>query len=394
MKVLLLNAGSSSLRCTLLESRDESLLGRAHADWAGAEARYSWSGSGGDRTSEAVAWRGHSAAVRRALADLVPAIASAGEGGLAGVGHRVVHGGDFHASVRITPDVRARIEALAELAPLHNPPGLATLAAAENALPDVSHVAVFDTAFHATLPPAARTYALPEAWTRDWGVRRYGFHGLSHAWCARRAAELLRRPLGELRLVTCHLGHGCSAAAVLHGRCVDTTMGFTPLDGLVMATRCGSVDPGIVLHAQIRHGLSAQQVEHALNHESGLLGLSGSSGDMREVLAASAAGDERARLAVDVYCHRVRQAIGALAATLGGIDALVFTAGVGENSAAVREACCRGLDHLGLALDDAANESCRGDADVSREGSRARVLVVQAREDLTMLGEVVGAIGP
>jgi acetate kinase len=296
--------------------------------------------------------------------------------------------------VRIAAAVRARIAALAELAPLHNPPGLETLAAAEAALPGVPHVAVFDTAFHATLPPAASTYPVPESWTRGFGIRRYGFHGLSHAYCARRAAELLGRSPQELRLVICHLGHGCSASAVLHGRCVDTTMGFTPLDGLMMATRSGSLDPGVVLHVQLQHGLSAKEVEHALNHESGLLGVSGVSGDMREVLAAARAGNERAGLAVDVYAHRVRQAIGALAATLGGVDALVFTAGVGENSAEIRAACCAGLEHLGLELDADANARARPDADVARPGSRARILVVATREDLTMLAEVLRVISP
>ena len=389
MLVLLLNAGSSSLKCTLVELETGRVVGRASADWAGAATRYVCSATGGER-AEQVAWRGHAAAVHRALGDLglVPGGPHAGPAALAAVGHRMVHGGEFTASVRISADVRARIAALAELAPLHNPPGLEALAAAEAELPGVPHVAVFDTAFHASLPPEARTYPVPETWTRGFGLRKYGFHGLSHAWCAERAAELLGRPAAELRLVTCHLGHGCSAAAVLGGRCVDTTMGFTPLDGLMMATRSGSVDPGLLLHVQRRHGLSAEEVEAALHHRSGLLGVSGVSGDMREVLAAAHAGDERARVAVDVYTHRVRQAIGALAATLGGIDALVFTAGVGENSAEVRAAACRGLEFLGLALDPAANSSCRTDADVARPGSRARILVIAAREDVTMLAEV------
>jgi acetate kinase len=374
--VLLLNAGSSSLKGTLLESEGSAVVARVAADWAGPATRYERSDAHGRRASEEVPWRGHAEAVRRALEDLVAAGCGAE---LAAVGHRVVHGGDFTSSVRIAPQVRSRIAALAELAPLHNPPCLETLAAAESELPGVPHVAVFDTGFHATLPPAAYTYPLPESWTRGFRIRRYGFHGLSHAYCARRAAEMLGRPAAELRLVICHLGHGCSAAAVLHGRCVDTTMGFTPLEGLMMATRSGSLDPGVVLHVQVRHGLSAKEVEQVLNHESGLRGLSGISGDMREVLAAARAGNARARLAVDVYAHRVRQAVGALAATLGGVDALVFTAGVGENSAAVREASCAGLEHLGLELDPEANARCRPDADVARPGSGARILVVAAR---------------
>lgn len=390
MRVVLLNAGSSSLKCSLMESADRTVVAQLKADWAGPVTRYERSGPGAERVCRQVAFRRHGEATRHALDDL-GVTASAGERPAA-VGHRVVHGGEFSAPVRITPAVRSRISALAEVAPLHNPPGLEALAAAEVVFPDVPHVAVFDTAFHATLPAAARTYPLPQAWTDGWGIRRYGFHGLSHSYCATRAAELLARPASELRLVICHLGHGCSASAVLHGRSVDTTMGFTPLDGLMMATRSGSVDPGILTHVQRQHGLAAKEVEDALNHRSGLLGVSGISGDMREVMAAGRADDERARLAVDVYVHRVRQAIGALAVTLGGVDALVFTAGVGENSAEVRMASCRGLECLGLELDADANARCHPDADVTRPGARARILVVAAREDLAMLSDVVRVV--
>jgi len=288
--------------------------------------------------------------------------------------------------------VVTRTGALAELAPLHNPPGLEAMAAAEALVPDVPHVVVFDTAFHATLPAEAYTYPVPYDWTQGWGMRRYGFHGLSHAYCAGRAAELLGRPAAALRLVSCHLGHGCSATAVRGGRSIDTTMGFTPLDGLMMATRSGAVDAGILTQVQRRHGLGVREVDDALNRRSGLLGVSGISGDMREVLAARRAGHERARLAVDVYIHRLRQAIGALAVTMGGVDALVFTAGVGEHAAEIRLEACRGLDCLGLELDPDANASCRPDADVARSGSRGRILVIASREDLTMLAEVVGAL--
>ena len=291
--------------------------------------------------------------------------------------------------MRITPEIRTRIAALADLAPLHNPPSLETLRAAEAALPGVPHVAVFDTAFHGTLPPEARTYAVPQRWTRDWGIRRYGFHGLSHAYCSRRAVEMIGPGAEALRLVICHLGHGCSAAAVRGGVCVDTTMGFTPMDGLMMATRSGSVDPGIVLHVQQRYGLTAAQVELALNHESGLLGVSDVSGDMRQVLAAARAGHQRAQLALSVYTHRVRQTIGALAVTLGGVDALVFTAGVGEHASEVREAISAGLECLGLELDREINAASRPDADVAARHSRGRILVIATREDVTMLLEVI-----
>jgi acetate kinase len=303
----------------------------------------------------------------------------------------VVHGGPFTSSVRITPEIRSRIAALADLAPLHNPPSLETLAAAEKELPNVPHVAVFDTAFHATLPPEARTYPVPQQWTRDWGIRRYGFHGLSHAYCARRAAEMVGRPAAELRTVICHIGHGCSASAVSGGRCVDTTMGFTPLEGLMMGTRSGSIDPSIVLHVQQHHGLTVEQVETALNRQSGLLGVAGTA-DMRQVLAAAAAGQESARLALAIYTRRVRQAIGSFAVTMGGVDVLVFTAGVGEHSAPIRQEICTGLDCLGLEPDPAANAAARPDADVARSGSRARILVIATREDITMFREVLSVL--
>jgi acetate kinase len=391
VRIVLVNAGSSSLKCSLMESADRSVLAQVKADWAGPVTRYERSGPGATRTREQAGFRDHGEAVRHALDDLGVASAPSGERPSA-VGHRIVHGGEFNAPVRITPAVRSRIAELAELAPLHNLPGLEALAVAEALLPDIPHVAVFDTAFHATLPPAARTYPLPHAWTESWGIRRYGFHGLNHAYCTTRAAELLGRPASELRLVICHLGHGCSATAVLHGHSVDTTMGFTPLDGLMMATRSGSVDPGILTHVQRRHGLGADEIDEALNQASGLFGVSGISGDMREVLAAGRAGHERARLAIAIYVHRVRQAIGALAATLGGIDALVFTAGVGENAAEVRLASCQGLECLGLELDPDANARCRPDADVAGRAARARILVIAAREDLAMLSDVVRVV--
>jgi acetate kinase len=334
---------------------------------------------------------GHAWAVRRFVRDLAKveprALGDASE--IAAVGHRVVHGGPFTRSVRIGPEVRAEIVKLADVAPLHNPPSLAALAAAETELPEAPQVAVFDTAFHATLSAEAFTYPVPEKWTRDWGLRRYGFHGLSYAYCTGRAAEMLQRPKDALRLVICHLGHGCSAAAVKGGRCVDTTMGFTPLEGLMMGTRSGSVDPGLLLHVMQHHGLTADQVETSLNRQSGLLGVSGLSGDMREVQAASQSGNERARLALAIYAHRVRQAVGALAVSMGGLDALVFTAGVGEHSAPVREAVCSGLECLNVFLDPERNAACRADADIARPTSRVRVLVIATREDVTLLNEVL-----
>jgi acetate kinase len=331
----------------------------------------------------------HAGAVARVLDELTtgPLAPVRPPAEIRAVGHRVVHGGDrYRAAVRVTPEVRRDIGSLAELAPLHNPISVQVIDAVSAALPGVPQFAAFDTAFHATLPPAARTYAVPHSWTCEWHLRRYGFHGLSHAYCAARAAEMLARR--DLRLVVAHLGNGASASAVRNGICVDTSMGFTPLDGLVMGTRSGAVDPGLLIHLLRHKGLDPDRLDHALNHESGLLGVSGVSADMRRVLAAAATGDPRARLAIDVYVHRLRQTIGAMAATLGGIDALVFTAGVGEHSAEIRRRACQGLGFLGLELDESANAGCTPDADVASPASRARILVIATREDLTIAREI------
>lgn len=395
MIILLLNAGSSSLKATLTAGVEGTILADGLADWAGTVTHYQFTDASKKKLSEEVPWRGHGKAVERFVFDLLHSkpVILPGRSDLAAVGHRIVHGGPFTSSVRITPEIRSRITALGDLAPLHNPPSLETLAAAEAELPGVPQIAVFDTAFHATLPPEARTYPVPEPWTRNWGIRRFGFHGLSHAYCSRRAADMLDRPSVALRLVVCHLGHGCSASAVHGGRCVDTTMGYTPLDGLMMATRSGSVDPGIVLHVQQHHGLTAQQVESALNRDSGLLGVSGVSADMRQVMAAAKEGHDQARLALGIYIHRIRQAIGGLAVTMGGIDGLIFTAGVGEHASEIRASICAGLECLGLEVDPHANDSALPDVDVARPNSPGRILVIATREDVTMLQEVIQVLG-
>src|SRR5262245_54838041 len=318
MNVLVLNAGSSTLKFSLIESDREAVLGEGTVE-----------------TSD-----GHTAAVKQVLAGLKAKPDA--------VGHRVVHGGSrYTRSVRIDDAVKAAIAELAELAPLHNPANLEGIRAAEAALPGVPQVAVFDTAFHATIPAAAHVYPLLYAWYAEKGIRRYGFHGLSHAYCTRRALQMLNRPAEGTRLIICHLGNGCSASAVKDGLCVDTSMGFTPLEGLMMGTRSGSVDPGLLLHLLRHGGMTAEQLDQMLNHESGLLGVSGVSADMREVMAAASSGNEQARLALEIYAHRARQTLGGLAATLGGVDALVFTAGVGENAATVRAMICDGLSCVG-----------------------------------------------
>jgi len=299
-----------------------------------------------------------------------------------------VHGGErFHAPVRLDPAVTAELWALVELAPLHEPKALAALEAISAVLAGLPAVACFDTAFHATLPPAASTYALPRAWRERFALRRYGFHGLSHAWVARRAPAMLERDGANLRIVSCHLGAGASLCAIAGGRSVDTTMGFTPLEGLVMATRSGSVDPGLLMWLLEPGRLSLHELAQALEHESGLLGLAGSA-DMREVLEHAQHGEQAASLALEVYLHRLRAAIAAMAASLDGLDALVFTGGVGEHAPAVRELAAGGLGFLGVAIDPRLNLAAAGDAEISSPDASVRTLVISAREDLEIARSV------
>jgi acetate kinase len=392
MKVLVLNLGSGSLKLSLVESSGERLLLEGQADWATPPGRLKLRPADGPASETALPAGDPPSAAAFVLNHLTggdqPFLRHPEE--VAAVAHRVVHGGRaFTASVRVTPEVKKTLREVSELAPLHNPINLQAIEAAERTWPTVPQIAVFDTAFHATMPGAAYTYALPRQWREEWGLRRYGFHGLSVAYCAGRAIEMLRRGTGGTRLIVCHLGHGASVTAVQDGQSVDTSMGFTPLEGLVMGTRSGSVDPGLVLHVLRRHGLSAEEVERVLNRESGLLGLSGTTADMRTVLERMQTGDVPALTAYAVYVHRLRQTIGAMAATLGGVDALVFTAGVGENSAPIREAACRGLKFLGLEIDSLANARARPDADIAKPTSRVRILVIATREDLTAVREAV-----
>ncbi len=355
MPILTVNAGSSSLKLGLVGDHDESL---ADVEVPAPEARVDPD------------------ALRRALSQRFA--------GADAVAHRIVHGGErFRAATLIDGDVRRALGELTDLAPLHQPKSLAALDAVSQDVGDVPAVACFDTAFHATLPDAAVTYALPARWRERWGLRRYGFHGLSHSWVSRRVPQLLGGADGGRRIVSCHLGAGASLCAILDGCSVDTTMGFTPLEGLVMATRSGDVDPGMLLWLLEREALSERALAEALEHRSGLLGLTGDA-DMRRVLAAVAAGDARAILGLDVYIHRLRAGVAAMAATLGGLDVLVFTGGVGERAAEVRGRTCAGLGFLGVAIDTNVNAAARPDAEISAAGSRVRTLVVRAREDAEM----------
>ena len=308
------------------------------------------------------------------------------------VGHRVVHGGTaFTEPTVLDAGVLTTLRRLTNLAPLHQPKSLAGIDAVATARPGLPTVACFDTAFHATLSEVAYTYAIPAEWRSRWNLRRFGFHGLSHAYASRRAAEIVGQPAAGLRVVVCHLGAGASLCAVADGRSVDTTMGFTPLEGLVMATRSGSVDPGLVLWLQEHGGLSAAEVAAALEHESGLLAL-GADADMRALLPRAERGEAAANLAIDVYVHRLVAGVAAMTATLGGLDVLVFTGGVGENASAVRASAARKLAHLGVELVGDLNEKARGDADISSSSSPVRTLVVAAREDLEIERGVLSAL--
>jgi acetate kinase len=362
MRVLVVNAGSSSLKLSALDG--ERLIASEALPAPRAEV---------DRD-----------AIAAAVARL---------GDVDAVGHRIVHGGTLHrAAVRIDADVLRDLEGLRALAPLHQAKSLAALAATTEALGAKPAIACFDTAFHATLPPAAHTYALPLEWRRRWGLRKYGFHGLAHASAARSAAALLGRPLDGLRLVTCHLGGGASLAAVQFGRSVDTTMGFTPLDGLVMATRSGSIDPGLLLWLLEETGLGERDMARALEHESGVLALAGEA-DMRAVTQAARQGGERALIALEVYVHHLRAGIAAMAAAMDGLDALVFSGGVGEHSDAVRSGAADGLGFLGVRVDGERNRDGVSDRDVSATNSPVRTLVVSAREDLEIARQVHEVLG-
>jgi acetate kinase len=389
MKILVLNSGSSSQKACLYEIGatvpDHPLapLWEGKVEFGRDIAAITVKNSQGVVRKEQIPAASRKQVVRYLLSTLsdekVPALASVSE--IDAVGHRVVHGGPhFEEPVSVTPEVRSAIANVSELAPLHIRAELEGMEIVESILGSVPQVAVFDTGFHRQLPPPAAIYPGPYDWF-DSGIRRYGFHGINHQYCAGRAAQLLKKDPKSLKLVTCHLGNGCSVSAIHGGRSVDTTMGFTPLDGVMMGTRSGAVDPGILIFLMRQRHLDAQQIDQILNQESGLLGISGLSSDMREILAAIERGHERAKLAFDIFVHRLQTAIGGMAAVLGGIDSLVFTAGVGENSPDVRAAACSTLGFLGLKLDNELNARPSLDADISSKDSRVRVLVIRAEED-------------
>jgi acetate kinase len=393
MKILVLNSGSSSQKSSLYEIGETlpddppSPLWEGKIEWHDDVADAEVKTSRGVVQKDQVKVSSRAGAVEHLLGTLwdgkTRTVTSRAE--IDVVGHRVVHGGpNYEEPVRLTSAVKSGIAKASAFASLHNRAELEGMEVIEKLLGAVPQAAVFDTGFHRRMPQSAAVYPGPYQWFES-GIHRYGFHGINHQYCAARAAQLLRRDLNSLKLVTCHLGNGCSLAAIQEGHSIDTTMGFTPLEGLMMGTRSGSVDPGILTYL-IREGrLQAQEIDDVLNKQSGLLGISGISGDMREILASIKQGNARARLAFDIYVHRLRAGIGAMVAVLGGIDALIFTAGVGENSAEVRLAACEQLGFLGIKL--AANTQHAGDSDIATPDSAVRVLIIRAQEDWAIARE-------
>lgn len=392
MKILVLNAGSSSQKSCLYEIADEASPNQAlqplwegkvtwTQDRGGAELKVKT--ATGETLQETIYGDSRQAHVAYMLYALsrgaTKVINQVSEINV--VGHRVVHGGeDYRHPVIVTEEVKKAIADFSNIAPIHNPAALQGIEAIEESLGDIPQVAVFDTGFHATLPDAAAIYPGPYEWVEK-GIRRYGFHGISHQYCSARAAQILGRDLASLRIITCHLGNGCSLAAVKNGRSIDTTMGFTPLDGLMMGSRCGSIDPGILIYLLRQSHYSIEELDNVLNKASGLRGISGVSSDLPEVIEAIAQGNERAQLAWDIYVHRLRAGIGAMLTSLGGLDALVFTAGVGEKSPGIRQAVCEGFGFLGLKIDALKNQQQPIDENIATPDSAVDVLVIKTQED-------------
>jgi len=396
MKILVINCGSSSIKYQLFDMKDETLLARGLVEKIGEETSALKHTAGDNVLAYEEPMPDHAVAldhIRKALLDPDSGvIASPDE--IDAIGHRVVHGGEaFVESTLITDEVIATIEDFSDLAPLHNPPNLVGIRSAEKAFPGKPHVAVFDTAFHQSMPKRAYVYAIPYELYSDKRIRRYGFHGTSHRFVTARAAEMLGVPLDEFFAITCHLGNGCSMAAVANGKSVDTTMGLTPLEGLVMGTRSGDIDPAIIFFLARANDYTLDDIDKMLNKQSGLLGLSGVSNDMRELIEAAPTNDH-AQLALDVFAYRIRKYIGAYLAALGKAHAIILTGGVGENAFPVRKMILEGLEGLGIKLDQAANDGMRGaEADISTPDSPIRILVVPTNEELMIARDTLAVAG-
>lgn len=392
-KVLVINTGSSSLKYQLIDMKDEAVLAKGLCDRIGIDNSFiKHTKTGTETVIIDIDMPSHKAAIKevvKVLADPKTGVIS-DMSDITAVGHRVVHGGEkFHESVIIDEDVMKAIRDCVELAPLHNPPNIIGIEACQHIMPDTPMVAVFDTAFHQTLPRYAYLYALPYEIYEKHGIRKYGFHGTSHKYVSERAAAMLGKPISELKLITCHLGNGASVCAVKNGKSVETSMGFTPLDGLAMGTRCGTVDPAVVKFLMENEKMSPKEIDEYLNKKSGVLGISGVSSDFRDIDAAIEEGNERAQLAIDIFCYRVKKYIGAYAAVMNGVDAVIFTAGIGENNAVVRKNITDGLDYFGIKIDPEKNTVRGKEMDISTPDARVRTLVIPTNEELAIARETM-----
>ncbi len=388
MKVLVINAGSSSLKYQLIDMENESVIAKGGIDRIGLEGSKLKHTANGEDTIIQQDMHNHEEAIQLVLTTLtdekVGVIKSMDE--IGAVGHRVVHGGDkFACSVKISDEVVEMMESLIDLAPLHNPANLQGIAACKAVMPNTPMVGVFDTAFHQTMPASSYIYGLPYEAYEDFKVRRYGFHGSSHRFVSQRCAEILGKKPEEINVISCHLGNGSSIAAIKGGKCLDTTMGLTPIEGLPMGTRCGNIDPAIIRFLMNKYNMNIDEMDAYLNKKSGMLGVSGVSSDFRDLSNAAAEGNERAKLALDIFTYNVKKFIGAYAAAMGGVDAIIFTAGVGENDCAVREASVEGLEFLGAKLNKELNATIRGkEKIVSTEDSTVKIVVIPTNEELVI----------
>ncbi len=396
MKVLVINCGSSSLKYQVLDMDGEILMAKGLVERIGLDgSAIKHEKVGQDKFVNETPMKDHKEAIKQVLDVIVDqehgVLKSMAE--IGAVGHRVVHAGEKYASsVTITEDVIKALEECVELAPLHNPPNLLGINACKELMPDIPMVGVFDTAFHQTMPPESYIYAIPYDYYTKYGIRRYGFHGTSHKYVAQRASEILNVDIKDLKIITCHLGNGASLSAIKRGKCIDTSMGFTPLEGLVMGTRCGDLDPAIVSYIREKENLPFGQVNEILNKKSGVLGISGVSSDFRDLEDAAAEGNERAQLALKVFSHRVRFYIGAYIAEMNGVDAIVFTAGLGENSINMRDIICNDLGNLGIKLDLVKNRIRGKEAIISRDDSPVKVILIPTNEELMIARDTVDIV--
>ena len=388
MKVLVVNCGSSSLKYQLFEMDDESVLAKGLVERIGLEGSVlTHEPTGKDKVKINADIKNHTIAIGLVLAALVDAghgvISSMKE--IDAIGHRGVHAGEkFSDSVLVTPGVIAAIEECSEMAPLHNPPNIAGINACTELMPGVPQVAVFDTAFHQTMPKKAYMYALPYEAYEKYGIRRYGFHGTSHKYVSQRVAEIMGQDAKHLKVITCHLGNGSSVAAIENGKCIDTSMGFTPLEGLVMGTRCGNIDPAIIPFLMKKENMTMEQIDTYINKKSGVLGISGVSSDFRDIEKAAEGGNERAQLALDMFIYEVVKYIGSYAAAMNGVDAIVFTAGVGENAIDMRAKITDGVEYLGTKIDNEKNNVRGKEREISALGSKVRVFIIPTNEELVI----------